>query len=64
MKSETGERIEKGRAERMAGSIDGDLVTSDSVSFYSDVSGVEMFCTVVCHADGGRVSCSIPGTRN
>jgi hypothetical protein len=45
-KSETGERIEKGRAERMAGAIDGDLVTGDSVSFCSEISGVEVFCFV------------------
>jgi hypothetical protein len=43
MKSETGERIEKGRAERMAGTIDGDLVTSDSVSFYSEVLVLKYF---------------------
>jgi mitochondrial fission protein ELM1 len=44
MKSETGERIEKGRAERMAGTIDSAVVTTDSVSFCSEASGVEVFC--------------------
>jgi hypothetical protein len=33
MKSEMGERIEKGRAERMTGSIDGDFARGDSVFF-------------------------------
>jgi hypothetical protein len=39
----------------MAGATDGDFVTDDSVSFCSEVSGVEMLCTVVCDADGGRI---------
>jgi hypothetical protein len=39
----------------MAGAIDGDFVTGDSLSFCSEVSGVETFCTVVCDADDGRV---------
>jgi hypothetical protein len=46
MKSETGERIEKGRAERIAGAIDGDFVAGDSVSFCSEVSGIKEFCFV------------------
>jgi hypothetical protein len=46
MQSEVGERIEKGTAERMAGTIDGGFVSGDSVSFCSKVSGVEMFCFI------------------
>jgi hypothetical protein len=46
MKSETGKSIEKGRAERMAGSIIGDFDTGDSVSLCWEVSGVEMFCFI------------------
>jgi hypothetical protein len=49
MKSETGERIETGRTDRMAGTIDG-----DSVSFCLKVSGVEVFCVAVCNSDGRR----------
>jgi hypothetical protein len=40
MKSETGESIEKGRAEWMAGTIDGDWVAGDSVFFGSGIFGV------------------------
>jgi hypothetical protein len=43
VKSETGKRTEKARAERMAGAIDGDFVTDDSVSFCSEVSGTKGF---------------------
>jgi hypothetical protein len=50
MKSETRARIEKGRAERMAGTIEGDFITGDSVSFCSEV-----FCTLVCDVDGGQI---------
>jgi hypothetical protein len=46
MKPETGERLEKGRAERMAGTIDGDFTTGDSVFFCLEVSVVEGFCVV------------------
>jgi hypothetical protein len=49
MKSETGERIQTGRTERVAGTIDG-----DSVSFCSKVSAVEVFCMAVCNPDGRR----------
>jgi hypothetical protein len=66
MKSETGERIEKGRAERMAGTVDGDFVSGDSVSFCSEVSGAEVFCfdcwSVALTAGG--FYCSIGRTRN
>jgi hypothetical protein len=44
MKLETGERIEKAGVTRMAGTIDGDFDTGDSVSFCSQVSGIELFC--------------------
>jgi hypothetical protein len=60
------ERIEKKRAERMAGTIDGDFVAGDSVSFCSEVSGVEVFCfaqgSVRLTAAG--LYCSIRRTRN
>jgi hypothetical protein len=46
MKSETRERIQKGRVERMAGTIDGDFITGDFVSVCSEVSGVGVFCFV------------------
>jgi hypothetical protein len=51
MESETGERIEKRRAELIAGTIGGNFVTGDSVA----VSGFEVFCTIVCDADGGQI---------
>jgi hypothetical protein len=66
MKSKTGERIEKGRAERMTGTIDGDFVTDDSVSFCFEVSGMEVFCfawwSVALTAVG--FYCSIRRSRN
>jgi hypothetical protein len=46
LKSETGQRIKNGRAERIAGTIDDDFVTGDSLSFCSEVPGVEVFCFV------------------
>jgi hypothetical protein len=65
-KSETGERIEKGRVERMTGAVDCDLVTGDSVSFCSEVSGVEMLYfvrwSVTLTAAGSY--CSIRRTKN
>jgi hypothetical protein len=45
-KSATGGIIQKGRAERMTGTIDGNFVTGDSVSFWWEVSGAEMLSFV------------------
>jgi hypothetical protein len=46
MRGEREEKIEKARVEGRK--IDGELVPGDLVSYYSEVSGVEMLCTVVC----------------
>jgi hypothetical protein len=59
MRSETGERIEKGRAERMAETIDGDFVRGILFLFAQKVLAVKcyvMFYAVVCDADNGRIS--------
>jgi hypothetical protein len=66
MKSKTGEGIEKGRAERMAGTIDSDFFTRDSVSFCFKVSSPEVFCFVWWSAmlTAPGFYCSISRTRN
>jgi hypothetical protein len=53
--AETEERFEKGRAERMTETFDGDFLTGDSVSFCSEVSGVEVICTVVYDTHGSLI---------
>jgi hypothetical protein len=39
----------------MTGTNDGDFVTGHSVSFCSEVSGIEGLCTVVCDTHRGRI---------
>jgi hypothetical protein len=39
----------------MAGTFDGDFVTGDSVSFGSEVSDVEVLCTMVYDTHGGLI---------